>query len=138
MSDFEGVTMLSIAHSPTGGTLISVPCQVERERGIARYPFAICAPHVDGLPGTAVLAVAAYRPHAELFAAAPDLLVAARMALKALEDELEGFLERACVLDADYTPIRSTLDDNDRNVAAEMEAKIATVAAAIAKAEGRS
>lgn len=47
---------------------------VSRDRGFKGYPFAIVAPYHDGLPGTAVLGSFAYLPHAQLAAAAPDLL----------------------------------------------------------------
>lgn len=38
---------------------------VDRTRGVAGCPYAVCSPYRDGLPGTAVLGCFAYRPHAE-------------------------------------------------------------------------
>lgn len=38
---------------------------IDRKRGVSGFPFALCAPYRDKLPGTAVLACFAYRPHAE-------------------------------------------------------------------------
>lgn len=43
---------------------------IDQGRGIPNYPFAICGPFRDGLPGTAVLGFCAYRPHAEVALAA--------------------------------------------------------------------
>ena len=114
------------------------PCLVERGRGIKGYPFAICAPYHDGLPGTAVLAVVAYKPHADLYAAAPQLLEVAKLGLEFIEKDLEGTLESHCKLDADLNPIRDTLDIDLQPQVATMEVVIAAGKATIAKAEGRS
>ena len=45
--------------------------------------FAITAPFNDGMPGRAVLGSFSYRPHATLASAAPDLLEAVRICIKA-------------------------------------------------------
>lgn len=58
---------------------------VDRERGVPKYPFAICSPYLDGLPGTAVLACVAYKPHADLFALAPAMAKALQDVLPVLE-----------------------------------------------------
>lgn len=120
------------------GVTIPMALTIDRSRGVKGYSFAICAPYKDGLPGSAVLAVAAYKPHADLFAAAPMLLVAARLGLENIENELVCSLECSCELDDDLQPIRSTLIEKARPYIEELELQIATIRAAIAKAEGRS
>lgn len=39
---------------------------IDCTRRVAGYPFAVCSPYRDGLPGSAVLGVFAYKPHAEV------------------------------------------------------------------------
>lgn len=62
-------------------------CAVEDRGRVDRLMrFAIVAPYKDGFPGHALLAAVAYRPHAELFAAASTMLVALKGLLPFLED----------------------------------------------------
>lgn len=38
---------------------------IDQKRGAPGFPFAVCAPYRDGLPGSAVLGCFSYKPHAE-------------------------------------------------------------------------
>ena len=53
-------------------------CRVEHRptEAVKGHQFAVCSDFADGLPGTAILGFVGYRPHAELFAAAADMLAA--------------------------------------------------------------
>ena len=67
--------------------------------------------------------------------ALPRLLTAAKGALPILEADLQLVLESGCILNADHTPRRETLDEDEEVWAQRYEVQIAELKAAIALAE---
>lgn len=77
--------------------------------------------------------------NAHLIAAAPDLLLAARLGLQQIEQERELFLESQCRhFPNDGGPDVSSLDDQMKEELRLIDERLSIVRTAIAKAEGRS
>lgn len=74
-----------------------------------------------------------------VMAAGPEMLTVLRTVRPFVCNELRGYLECSCVLDKETgEPRRETLDARDRPFIETLEAMLASIDIAIAKAEGRT